>query len=66
MGKSDKKVPLAIQNTRKTLIKVHFKKVLKELQNREQIKMQIGNQHNSLKNKVLVHSNGAMSDKLTF
>jgi hypothetical protein len=59
------KTPLSIQNLRTTLLKAHFKVILKELPNRKQIKMQIRNQSNILEDKTLVHLNRATSDNLT-
>jgi hypothetical protein len=56
---------LSIQNSRKALFKAHFIVILKELQNRKQIEMQIRNQSNILEENALVHSNGAMRDNLT-
>jgi hypothetical protein len=65
MAKFNKKISLAIQNTRNALLKAHIKIVLKELRNSAQIKMKIGNQHNILENKALIHLNGAPRDNPT-
>jgi hypothetical protein len=65
MGNWTNKIPLSIQNSRKALFKAHFIVILKELQNRKQIEMQIRNQSNILEEKALVHSNGTMRDNLT-
>jgi hypothetical protein len=58
-------LPLSIQNSRKALFKVHFIVILKELQNRKQIELQIRNQSNILEDKTLIHSNGATINNLT-
>jgi hypothetical protein len=64
-GNPINKISLVIQNTRKSLFKAHFEIVLKEFRNREQIKMQIGNQSNILEYKAPIYPNGATRDNLT-
>jgi hypothetical protein len=53
------KISLGIKNSRQAGLKAHFKAILKELQNRKQIEMQIRNQSNILQDKILVDPNGA-------
>ena len=60
------KISLRIKNSRQTGLKIDFKSVPKELQNREQVKMQIRNQRNILEHKTLINLNGSMRDHLTF
>ena len=60
------KISLRIKNSRQAGLKAHFKAVLKELRNREQIEMQIRNQSNILQNKTLVDPNGPTRKHLTF
>jgi hypothetical protein len=64
-GDPTNKIPIGIQNTRKISLKVHFIVILKELQNRKQIEVQIRNQSNILEDRALNHTNGAMRDRLS-
>jgi hypothetical protein len=45
-------ISLRIKNSRQASLKVHFKAILKELQNWKQIKMQIQNQSHTLQDKT--------------
>ena len=60
------KISLRIKNSRQAGLNVHFKAVLKELQTKEQIEMQIRSQSNILQNKTLVDPNGPTRKHITF
>ena len=60
------KISLRIKDSRQANLKAHFKAILKELQNKKQIEMQIQNQSNILRNKTLIDPNGPTRKHLTF